>query len=215
VRRTIRLQARPGSPLGWQSGIIASACLRQVLSRHRMRISVSIALMVLLPMLTLADPQWHKFGVSGSDKDNISIGRVSVTVQTREVHEAAFREDYLVMTVRVPGQKPSEHWFTSSYGFGEVAVHGDVLLLKYGVGRGTFARVEHVRALRFQDGLDELADVQSSYYILTDPHNAAPDLFEYRVKVRAEAGYTTLSFSLPKRQRGIPSKKIVRLKNDS
>ena len=41
---------------------------------------------------------------------------------------------------------------------------------------------------------EELADVQTSYYILTDPHNAAPDLFEYRLKIQTEAGYTTLSF---------------------
>jgi hypothetical protein len=135
-----------------------------------------------------------------------------VSITTREVREAAFREDYLVMTVRVPGQKASEYWFTSSYGFGEIAVQGDVLLLKYGVGRGTFARVEHVRALRLQR-LEELVDVQSSYYILTDPHDAAPDLFEYRLKIQTERDYTTLSFSLPKPQRGISSEKIVRWKN--
>jgi hypothetical protein len=146
-----------------------------------MRLSTFIALIVLSPVLVLADLRWHKFGVSGSDKDTMTIGRVSVTVQTREVQEAAFREDYLVMTVRVPGQKATEYWFTSSYGFGGVALHGDVLLLKYGVGRGTFARVEHVRALRLLHSLEELADVQSSYYVLTDPHNTAPDLFEYRL----------------------------------
>ena len=63
--------------------------------------------------------------------------------------------------------------------------------------------------------LDELVDVQSSYYVLTDPHNAAPDLFKYLLKVQTRGGYTTLSFTLPKPQRGIPSEKIVRLKNDS
>ena len=180
-----------------------------------MRLLISIALVILLPTLALADVRWHKFDVSGGDKNTITLGRVTVTVQTRKVQEAAFREEYLVMTVRAPGQKPSEYWFTSSYGYGEVAVHGDVLLLKYGIGRGTFARVEHVRALRFRDGLEELADVQSSYYILADRHNPAPDLFEYRLKIQTEAGYTTLSFSLSKRQRGIPSEKIVKLKNDS
>jgi hypothetical protein len=178
-----------------------------------MRVSTLLAFLLLLPMLALADVRWHKFGVSGSDTNTITIGRVSVSITTREVREAAFLEDYLVMTVRVPGQKASEYWFTSSYGSGEVAVQRDVLLLKYGVGRGTSARVEHVRALRLHS-LVELIDVQSSYYVLTDPHNAAPDLFEYRLKIQTERDYTTLSFSLPKPQRGIPSEKIVRLKND-
>ena len=63
--------------------------------------------------------------------------------------------------------------------------------------------------------LDELVDVQSSYYITTNPHNAAPDLFEYRLKIQTKGGYTTLSFALHKPQHGIPSEKIVRLKNDS
>lgn len=178
-----------------------------------MRTSTLLAFLFLAPMLALADVHWHKFGVSGNDTNTITIGRVSVSITTREVEEAAFRDDYLILTVRVPGQKASEYWFTSSYGFGEVAVQGDLLLLKYGVGRGTFARVEHVRALRLH-GLEELVDVQSSHYVLTDIHNAAPDLFEYRLKIQTERDYTTLSFSLPKPQRGIPSEKIVNLKND-
>ena len=179
-----------------------------------MRISIFIALIFLSPILAFAGVQWHKFGASGSDANTFTIGRVSVSVQTRQVQEAAFRDDYLVMTVRIPGQKPSEYWFESAYGYGEVAIHGDLLLLKYGIGRGTSVRVDHVRALRLHDGLEELVDVQSSYYILTDPHNAAPDLLEYRLKVRTEGGYTTLSFSLPKPEKGIPSEKIVRLRND-
>ena len=118
------------------------------------------------------------------------------------------------MTVHVPGQTSSEYWFESAYGFGEVAIHGDVLLLKYGIGRGTFVRVDHVRALRLHDGLEELVDVQSSYYVLTDPKKSDPDLIRYRLKVQTKGGYTTLSFSLPKPQKGIPSEKIVRFKND-
>jgi len=180
-----------------------------------MRISISIALMVLLPMLALGDVRWHEFDVSGSDRKTITVGRMSVMVETRAVEGAAFKEDNLLITVSVPGQKKREYWFTSSYGMGAVAIHGDVLLLKYGVGRGTFARVEHVRALRLQHSLEELVDVQSSYYVLTDPHNAAPDLFEYRLKIQTERNYTILSFSLRKPQRGIPSEKIVRLKHDT
>jgi hypothetical protein len=80
-----------------------------------MRISPVIALIVLLPSLALADVRWHKFGVSGSDKDTVTLGRISVTVQTREVQGSAFREDYLMMTVRAPGQKAIKYWFESSY----------------------------------------------------------------------------------------------------
>ena len=184
-----------------------------LVSRHRMRASTLLAFLLLSPLLALADVRWHKFSVSGRDTNTITIGRTSMSITTRDVQEAAFQEDYLVITVRVPGQKASEHWFKSSYGFGEVAIQGDLLLLKYGVGRGTFVRVEHVRVLRLQS-LEELVDVQSSHYILTDPYKAAPDLFEYRLKIQTEGNYTTLSFSLPKPQRGIPSEKIVRLKND-
>jgi hypothetical protein len=185
-----------------------------------MRFSTFLALAVIALLLfvshlsAVADVQWHKFGVSDNETVAIHIGRISVTVQTREVQGAAFREDHLVMTVRVPGQKPSEYWFSSAYGYGEVALHGDLLLLKYGVGRGTFVRVDHVKALQLKDSLEELVDVQSSYYVLTDPKKADPDLLEYRLNIQTGGGCTTLSFSLRKRQQGFPSEKLVRLKND-
>jgi hypothetical protein len=179
-----------------------------------MRATVFLVLLFLWPVLGLADVQWHKFFVGGEgDKQSLKIGNVSLAMETRDVRNADFKEDYLVMTVRVSGREPDEYWFTSSYGSGEVAVHGGVLLLKYGVGRGTFARVEHVRALRLQN-LEELVDVQSSYYVLSDPKRQDPDLVRYRLVLEDKRGYTTLSFSLPKPQRGIPSEKIVRWKND-
>jgi hypothetical protein len=180
-----------------------------------MRASTFLVLLFLWPALAIADVQWHKFAIGGEgDKQSLTIGQVSLTIQTRDVRNADFKENYLVMTVHVPGQQTSEYWFTSSYGYGEVAVHGNLLLLKYGVGRGTFVRVDHVRALRLHDGLEELVDVQSSYYVLTDPKNDHPALVEYRLRIQTKGGYTTLSFSLPKPQKGIPSEKIVRLKSD-
>lgn len=166
-------------------------------------------------MLALAEVPWHKFSVGGEgDRQSLKIGNVSLTIRTRDVRNPDFKEDYLVIAVSVSGKNPREYWFKSAYGYGEVAIHGDILLLKYGVGRGTFVRVDHVRALRLQDGLEELVDVQSSYYVPADPKKADPDLVEYRLKIQTEGDYTTLSFSLPKQQRGIPSEKIVRLKND-
>ena len=201
----LRLQSRP------LVGRVAELGSLAVLP---MRIPLILALMILSPVLARADVKWHKFGVSGNDKDTIAVGRVSVTIETREVRDADFREDNLVMRVHAPGQKESQHWFTSSYGMGAIAVHGNVLLLKYGAGRGTYVRVEHIKALRLDHALEEVVDVQSSYYILANPHNAAPDLLEYRVKIHSDRDYTTLSFSLPARHKGIPSEKIVRLRND-
>jgi hypothetical protein len=177
-----------------------------------MRISVLLAFMVLSPVLALADVEWHKFGTA--DKEPIALGLVTVTVELQEVQTSGFPDDLLI-TVKTASQKLSRFYFTSSYGFGSVAVQGNILLLKYGVGRGTAGgRVEHVKALRLDHDLDELVDVQCSYWIVTNPHNAGPDEFEYRLNVQREGGYTTLIFSLPKPQKGIPSEKIVRIKND-
>lgn len=183
-------------------------------SRHHMRASTFLLLLLLWPALAFADVQWQKFFVGGEgDRQSLKMGHLALTFRTREVRNADFKEDHLVMTVQIADQKPDEYWFESSYGQGEVAIDGDLLLLKYGIGRGTFVRVEHVRALRLRN-LEELVDVQSSYYVLTDPKKDDPDLVRSSLKIQVNRGYTTLAFSLPKRQRGIPSEKIVRLKND-
>jgi hypothetical protein len=182
--------------------------------RRRMRAFTLLSLLFLWPALAVADIRWQKFFVGGEgDRQSLKIGHVALTFRTREVRNADFKEDHLVMTVHIADQKPEDYWLDSSYGEGEVAIDGDLLLLKYGGGRGTFARVEHVRALRLLT-LEELVDVQSSYYVLSDRKEADPDLVRYSVKVQVDRHYTTLSFTLPKRQRGIPSEKIVRLKND-
>jgi len=178
-----------------------------------MRISVLLPLMVLSPVLALADVRWHKFGTAG-DRQAIAVGHVTVTIELQKDQTSGFPDD-LLMTVKTSGHKPSQFYFTSSYAFGSVAVQGNILLLKYGVGRGTAgARVEHVKALRLDHDLDELADVQCSYWIVTNPHNAGPDEFDYHLKVQTEGGYTTLTFWLPKPRYGLPSEKIVKIKND-
>jgi hypothetical protein len=183
-----------------------------------MRIPLFFALMIFCPMLALGDVRWHEFGRAPSDvypiKDTITIGHTILIVDTQTNTDSGFPGDDLILTVRSPGKAARQYYFTSTYGFGAVAIHGDILLLKYGVGRGTGARTDHVKALRLDEDLDELVDVQSSYLVLTDPHNAMPDLFEYHLKIQTDGGYTTLSFWLPKPQKGIPSEKIVRWKND-
>jgi len=175
--------------------------------------------MVFCPILALGEVQWHEFGRSPSDvypiKDTITIGHTALIVEAQTNTDSGFPGDDLILTVRNPGKKARQYYFTSTYGFGSVAVQGNILLLKYGVGRGTAgARVEHVKALRLDHDLDELVDVQCSYWIVTNPHNAGPDEFDYQLKVQTEGGYTTLSFWLPKPRYGLPSEKVVRIKND-
>ncbi len=182
-----------------------------------MRISVLLVLLVFLPMLALAAVEWHKYG--GSDKDTITLGGVTLIVEAQQTTSTGFTGDDLKITARVPYQKPTAYYFTSSYGYGAVAIHGDLLLLKYGVGRGTAgARVEHVKILRLHsdndDWMDELADVQVQYWFFANPHNAGPDSFEYQLQTKTESGFTTFTFSLPKPHAGFPSKKIVRIQND-
>ena len=179
-----------------------------------MRFLIIFALSVFCRLLASADVLWHDFGKSERPTNTIAIGHASITIETLADTNSAFPGDDLMMTVRMLGQKPCDYYFSSSYGYGSVAVYGNFVLLKYGVGRGTFARVDHVKALRLDHELDELVDVQSSYYVLANSHEAAGDLVEYRVKMRTKGGYTTLSFYLPTRHHGLSSEKIVRFKND-
>lgn len=174
-----------------------------------------LTVLVLWPFLAGADVKWHEFAVSEGVKKTMTIGVASVTIETRPIEETAFGEDHLVIIVRRAGRAQMQQWFTSSYGMGAVAIHDDILLLKYGAGRGTSARVEHVKALTLTHSLEELFDVQTSYYVDgRDPKKVSPDSVEYRVKVHTSGDYTSITFWTPKSRRGIPSEKIVRLKND-
>jgi hypothetical protein len=187
---------------------------RAVVSRRHIRAQILLFALFLWPALAHAEIRWQKIFVgSEGDKQSLKIGNVVLKFRTQDDRNFDFKEDHLIMAVQIGSQKSDDYSFESSYGEGEVAIDADLLLLKYGVGRGTFARVEHVRVLRLQS-LEELVDVQSSYYVLTNPHNAAPDLIEYQLKIQRGHDYTTLFFSLPKKQCGIPSEKIVRWKND-
>jgi hypothetical protein len=179
------------------------------------RTLVVLALTVLLPPAArAADLQWHDFGKT-DQRDTIPLGRVTIVVEERTNSASGSPGDDLVMTVQSAGEKPTQYSFTSAYGFGSVAIYKNVLFLKYGVGRGISAREDHVKVLRLDRQLDQVVDVQSSCYVLTSPHNTAPDLFEYRLKVSSNDKFTTLVLSLPKSQKGIPTQKIVRWKNDT
>jgi len=179
-----------------------------------------ITLIVLWPFLVMGDVNWHKFGVTEGEKQTITIGVASVTIGTRPVKGEWFPEDNLILTVRGKGLTKSELGFSSSYGMGAIAIEGDILLLKYGIGRGTAgARVEHIKAFSmshsFDNSLDELFDVQITYWVESrDPKIASPDPIEYQIKIEKNRDYTTFTFWTPEPRKGIPSEKIVRLKND-
>lgn len=175
-----------------------------------MRVSTLFTFVFLWPMMTLADIQWHEFGRLPVDKETITIGHVPIIIEQQKDLDSGNPEDNLVLIV----QKQNGYFFTSAYGYGSIAIYRNVLLLKYGVGRGTFARVDHVAVLRLDHDLDQLVDVQTSYYVLTNPHNAAPDLFEYHLNIQREAGYTTLSLTLSEPRYGLPSEKIIKWKDD-
>jgi hypothetical protein len=185
-----------------------------------MNVRFVITLLVLWPFLVMADVKWHKFAVSEGDRETLTIGAVSVTISVRHVKDAWWPEDNLILTVCGKGRSTNELVFTSSYGFGDVAVEGDILLLKYGVGRGTAgARVERIKAISlshsFENSLDELFDVQTTYWAGSrDPKMASPDLIEYNIKIEKNRDYTTFTFWTRDTGRGFPSQKIVRLKND-
>ena len=123
-----------------------------------MRTFIVLALMALLAPAARADLPWHDFG-KDDQKDTIAIGRVTMVIEERTNSASAFPGDDLVMTVQSAGQKPAQYFFTSAYGFGSVAIYKNVLFLKYGIGRGTSAREDHVKVLRLDRHLDEVVDV--------------------------------------------------------
>ncbi|WP_035609402.1 hypothetical protein [Haloferula sp. BvORR071] len=173
-----------------------------------MRAAALVFSMACLTASARADLEWHEF-----DHDaKLHIGELSVTVEGREVPDAAFKEDHLLLTVQKPGGKPHELWLNSTYASGAVAVHGNYLLVEYGIGRGTFARVRHVKILNLDGGLEELADGQRSYYLPTD-HD--PEEVIYQIDVKEEEHRSVLTFTLPAARPGLPAEKVVAIRNES
>ncbi len=78
---------------------------------------------------------------------------------------------------------------------------GRLVFLRYGIGRGTFARDQHVKIFLIEetDSLEELADVKVSAYVET-PGSAKGDpvLMEYALRTTREGDATTVSFVPPK-----------------
>jgi hypothetical protein len=181
-----------------------------------MRIPIAFALMMLAPVLARAEVKWHAFDLSPEDKKTVTAGEFTLTVETEPGHGDGCREDYLILTVRSKGLELDRLPFESSYGMCRIAVAEGFLLLKYGVGRGTGAREEHVKILSLTESLAELADVQTSYRVPNDdPKKWYQDLVEYGVKVQASRDYVTIRFRAPALHPGLPAEKIVRLRKES
>jgi hypothetical protein len=180
-----------------------------------MRALLVLAILGCPLLVGAAELKWHEIGVGGQgETQTTNIGPVSITLQTRDVPNADFKEDHLVLTVHIPGKPEMEEWFASSYGQAGVAIHGDLLFLKYGVGRGTCAREHHVKILKLSHRLHELADVHSSFYIDRNRKKKQPEFIEYQVRAQVHRAYTTVTFRTPDRIPGIPSEKIVTFNNE-
>lgn len=172
-----------------------------------MRAAVAILSILWLALPARAGLEWREF-----DHDaDLRIGGMSVTVKAREVPDAAFKEDHLLLTVLRPGGKARELWLSSSYASGAVAVHGNCLLVDYGIGRGTFARLRHVKILNLGGELEELADVQCSYYLPRDEGD--PEEVVYRIDAKEEGDRSVITFTLPKARPGLPAEKIVAVRS--
>jgi hypothetical protein len=180
-----------------------------------MKIALVLIILASQPVLFGAALTWHEFGLTEGKQKVITAGNATITLMTRDTGERAFAEDHLVLKAHVRGGRTIEEWLDSSYGTGAVAAYDSLLLVKYGVGRGTCAREEHVRVYRLtRDSLDELCDVQTSYWVNSlKPDRTSPDLVEYHIKVGKSHGYTVLSFCIPYPRRGMPSEKRVMIKN--
>lgn len=115
----------------------------------------------------MAQLEWHNFDAVDGAPWKKNIDGATVGVSQREVDGAAFKEDNLILSIYRQGSAKRSIWFASSYGTGSIAIKGSWVFLRYGVGRGTFAREEHVRILRVssENNLEEMADVKISSYV--------------------------------------------------
>ncbi len=134
--------------------------LRKVNRQRRMKTALVLIFLTFQPFLLIADWRWEEFDLSEGGQKIINVGPTTITLRTRDVEAADFKEDHLILTASVARAMPIETWFDSSYGSGAVAIYDNLLLLKYGVGRGTCARDEHIRVFRLtRESLDEVCDV--------------------------------------------------------
>lgn len=145
-------------------------------------------------------PVWHDFDISSHEASVTKVDGWIVRISPRDVREAAFREDHLELAISRAESTGHGVWFSSSYGTGSFAVDGRLLFLRYGTGRGTFAREQHVKVFQIgnTDTLEELVDVKVAAYLEPGaPEKGDPVLMEYAVQTTREGTTTTVSFLPP------------------
>ena len=180
-----------------------------------MKTAVILLFLAFQPFLLIADWKWKEFGLSEGSKKVFKIGKTRITIQTRDADAGDFKEDHLILTARIARGRSIQQWFDSSYGTGAVALYDNLLLLKYGIGRGTCARDEHIKVYRLtRDSMEEVCDVQTSYYVDSlKPNITSPDRIDYRMKAEKKRDYTVFTFWTVQPRRGILSDKKVMVKN--
>jgi hypothetical protein len=148
----------------------------------------------------MAQLVWHNFGVDDNPPWKKNFDGSTVEIVQREVDGSAFKEDNLILSIYRQGAAKRSIWFASSYGTGAIAMKGHWIFLRYGIGRGTFAREEHIKIYRVDsdDYLEEMADVKISSYVENpDSVSGDPILAEYKIKVSEEGMAMTITFIPP------------------
>ncbi len=152
-------------------------------------------------LLLIPKPVWHDFDIGSHEASETKVDEWMVRISPREVRGAPFREDNLEISLTRKASSGRGIWFSSSYGTGSFAVDGRLVFLRYGIGRGTFAREQHVKIYLIDDvySLEELADVKVSAYVESPgPGKGDPVLMEYAMRTTREGDATTVTFVPPK-----------------
>lgn len=165
-----------------------------------MKTGILFALLTLNSQCPADELAWHDFDATDHVPRRIDLNGATVEVVQRVVLDAAFKEDNLTLSFIGKDSKKCDIWFTSSYGSGSIALEGRLLFLRYGIGRGTFAREEHVRIYLVgqNNGLQEMADVKvSEYSDITESKSNDPIRIEYQIHVSEDKASTTIEFIPP------------------
>jgi len=113
-----------------------------------------------------------------------------------DYQQKPFWRDYFKLSINLRSGKKYELPFTSSYGRFSIYPYHNILLLKYGKGRGTCARQEYVKCVKFSEiELIELFDFQVGHWVASDnTEKMTPDYFEYTMSIQQEENKSTIVF---------------------
>jgi len=146
-----------------------------------------------------AEIEWRDFEITSyEDKPQFTLGNYTCGLRAIKDPQRD-RGESLELIVRDENMKEAKESFTSSYGMVSFAIDGDLLLIKYGTGRGTCVRTEHVRVFKIGDSLTKLGEFPVSYW-----HNTAgaaeaadPERFEATLDLKREGTSAVLSITYP------------------